>query len=95
MADDYKCTALHWAVEQDVPESVTLLLAGGADASIKNNSGHGALHLAVYKNSLKALKALLDSKVITSGSHLMEDVIRLMEELIPFVKFDSWNKRLT
>ncbi|CAK8679344.1 unnamed protein product [Clavelina lepadiformis] len=64
MADDYKCTALHWAVEQDVPESVTLLLAGGADASIKNNSGHGALHLAVYKNSLKALKALLDSKTI-------------------------------
>ena len=52
-------TALHWAVQHDVPEIVQLLLAAGADSGIANRYGVTPLSLACMLGSASMVDQLL------------------------------------
>jgi ankyrin repeat protein len=59
-AKDY--TPLHLAVSVSKPESavITMLLDKGADTSASNENGQTALHLAVFRGQLEAVKTLCE-----------------------------------
>ena len=52
-------TALHWAVYQEQPELVDLLLAAGAKADVANNLGVTPLHLAAASGQTPVVQRLL------------------------------------
>lgn len=54
-------TALHWAVLQDRPEAVDLLLQAGADPVALNRNGISPLFLAVQNGSAPVVARLLDA----------------------------------
>ncbi len=57
--DSHKQTALHVAVENDLPEMISILLRHGADPSIRDAHGDTALLRAVDLGSLSCTVALL------------------------------------
>ena len=54
-------TALHWAVLQDRPEAIDLLLQAGADPVALNRNGISPLFLAVQNGSAPVVARLLDA----------------------------------
>ncbi|KAJ3124526.1 hypothetical protein HK098_001074 [Nowakowskiella sp. JEL0407] len=54
-------TALHWAAVNGQVKAVEMLLAAGADATQKNNSGRSAVTVGEQQGQLEAVQLLLKS----------------------------------
>lgn len=80
-------TPLMRAVQNDNAQSVSLLLAAGAEFNKQTRSGENALLLAVRENKLKALKALL--KAPTLDTVVLSKAVQLA---LRYKRFDAFLK---
>ena len=62
--DIFDETPLHWAARYDQGDVVAVLLKKGAKHVNLNNKGLCPIHVAVFKGSLKALKSIINLKVL-------------------------------
>jgi len=71
-------TALHWAVESDDPEIVSLLLKAGADVKGKDRFGFTPLYFAISNDNLGMVRQLLKSGADANETDAAGDTLLML-----------------